>query len=143
MAASAARIADRPDARAQGVVRAPSILGPFTIVPIGEIRPEVGPAHRFVARPISASGPASPKLLGERRGEQGVARGVPPLGIFPADLDARFPDHLLHRFQSSNARRASYFGAESPGGAFGRTAGDTLPCGGDTEGSRGVSDHEI
>ena len=82
-----------------------------------------------------STGPASPKLLGERRGEQGVAQGVPPLGIFRADLCARFPDHLLHRFQSSNARRASYFGAESPGGAFGRTAGATLPCGGDTEGS--------
>jgi hypothetical protein len=27
----------------------------------------------------SASDPASPKLVGERRGEQGVARGVPLL----------------------------------------------------------------
>ena len=40
------------------------------------------PAHRLIGRAIAASGPASPKLLGERRGEQGVARGVPPLGIF-------------------------------------------------------------
>ena len=51
-------------------------------------------------RPISASGPASPKLVGERRGEQGVARGVPPPGIFPADLDGRFPNHALHRFRA-------------------------------------------
>jgi hypothetical protein len=29
-----------PDARAQGVVRAASVVGPFTIVPIGEIRPK-------------------------------------------------------------------------------------------------------
>jgi hypothetical protein len=29
-------------------------------------------------------------------------------------------------FQSSNARRASCFGAENPGGAFGRTVGATL-----------------
>jgi hypothetical protein len=31
-------------------------------------------------------------------------------------------------FQSSNARRVSYFGAENPGGAFGRPVGATLPC---------------
>ena len=40
------------------------------------------PDHRFVGRPISASDPASPKLVGERRGEQGVARGVPLLESF-------------------------------------------------------------
>ena len=51
-------------------------------------------------RLISPSGPASPKLVGERRGEQGVARGVPPPGIFPADLDGRFPNHVLHRFRA-------------------------------------------
>ena len=31
-------------------------------------------------------------------------------------------------FQSSNARRASCFGAENPGGAFGRSVGARLPC---------------
>ena len=31
-------------------------------------------------------------------------------------------------FQSSNARRASCFGAENPGGAFGRAVGAGLPC---------------
>jgi hypothetical protein len=30
--------------------------------------------------------------------------------------------------QRSNARRVSYFGAENPRGAFGRTVGATLPC---------------
>ena len=34
------------------------------------------------------------KLLGERKGEQGVARGVPPPGIFPADLDGRFQNQF-------------------------------------------------
>ena len=63
-------------------------------------RSEVCTAHRFLGRPISASGQASPKLVGERRGEQGVARGVPPPGIFPADLDGRFPNHVLHRFRA-------------------------------------------
>jgi hypothetical protein len=64
------------------------------------------PAHRFVGRPISASGLASPKLVGERRREHGVARGVPPPGIFPADLDGRFENHVLHHFRAATPARS-------------------------------------
>jgi len=48
----------------------------------------------------------SPKLVGERRGEQGVARGVPPTGIFPADLDGQFENHVLHHFRAATPAKS-------------------------------------
>jgi len=50
--------------------------------------------------------PASPELLGERRGEQGVARGVPPPGTLPADLDGRLQNHVLHHFRAATPARS-------------------------------------
>ena len=99
LAASAARIADRPDARAQGVVRA---VGRRPVHHRSDRRnpSEVCTAHRFVGRPISASGPASPKLIGERRGDQGVARGVPPSWNLPCRSGWPIPKSVLHRFRA-------------------------------------------
>ena len=54
-------------------------------------------------------------------------------GMFPL-LESSLPIWMAdskissRSFQSSNARRVSYFGAENPGGAFGRAVGARLPC---------------